>query len=300
MLLNLKIDKRDSMINENISIRSIESIKRNLDQLYFEYNKCEYVHPDPLEFLYNYDDIGDREIVGLIASSLALGKVAMILKSTTEVLKKIESPKEFIKDVSLKTLKKVFSGFKHRFITGEDVASLLFGIKDVLIRFGSLQSCFMSDFNKEDATIIPALMKFVHELKSWNGNSSNRLLASPIDGSACKRLNLYLRWMVRKDDVDPGGWNDIPKSMLLIPLDVHMQKMSRNLGFTKRNQNDLKTALEITKEFAKVCPEDPTKYDFVLTRFGIRNDFPYDEFMHYLDDINPKSIILYDDNKLFI
>ncbi|MBW2545477.1 MAG: TIGR02757 family protein, partial [Deltaproteobacteria bacterium] len=94
----------------------------------------------------------------------------------------------------------------------------------------------------------------------------------PAKGSACKRLNLFLRWMVRRDDVDPGGWDDIPPSKLVIPLDTHMHRICLAFGFTKRKQADMKTALEITDSFRAIVPDDPVRYDFALTRLGIRKD----------------------------
>ena len=96
------------------------------------------------------------------------------------------------------------------------------------------------------------------------------MLSSPEDGSACKRLFLYLKWMVRRDDVDPGGWTAFSPKDLIMPTDTHIHNITRQLGLTGRKQADLKTALEITRGFSAFSPEDPTRYDFALTRFGIR------------------------------
>jgi uncharacterized protein (TIGR02757 family) len=106
-----------------------------------------------------------------------------------------------------------------------------------------------------------------------------RLLADPRDKSACKRLNLYLRWMVRRDDVDPGGWEGVRPAQLVVPLDVHMHRIGRALGLTQRQQADCRTALEVTEAFRKISPEDPVKYDFALTRLGIRDDTNLDAFL---------------------
>ena len=103
------------------------------------------------------------------------------------------------------------------------------------------------------------------------------LLPDPSRGSAVKRLNLYLRWMVRKDDVDPGGWEDVPASKLIVPLDTHMYHFGQCYGFTCRKSADLKTAIEITRGFRQLNPEDPVKYDFAITRFGIRNELCWDD-----------------------
>ena len=109
----------------------------------------------------------------------------------------------------------------------------------------------------------------------------NSLLPCPEKGSACKRFHLFLRWMVRNDAVDPGGWDGISASKLIVPLDVHMHRICMRLGLTSRAQADLKTALEVTGRFRAIVPEDPVRYDFALTRIGIRNDIDLAEIMEY-------------------
>ena len=104
---------------------------------------------------------------------------------------------------------------------------------------------------------------------------------SPERGSACKRINLFLRWMVRKDRVDPGGWDKVPRSMLIIPLDTHMYHICTGLNMTCRKSADMTTAVEITEAFRKIAPEDPVRYDFSLTRLGIRKDADPDSFLRY-------------------
>ena len=106
----------------------------------------------------------------------------------------------------------------------------------------------------------------------------NSLLPLPDRGSACKRLNLFMRWMVRQDAVDPGGWSGVPLSKLIIPLDTHMHRISRAMGLTSRRQADMGTAMEVTRAFQKFAPDDPLRYDFVLTRLGIRKDMDVTQF----------------------
>jgi len=246
--------------------------KIDLKVIYNKYNKRRYVHPDPLEFLYSYKDIRDREIVGLIASSIAYGRVAQILKSVSWALDAIgNSPYSFLQNETYKTLSDKFSGFKHRFATGEHLAALLFGAKKAIRRFGSLNDCFALGMTEDDENIIPAMTFLVDQLTSKN-YSFGHFLANPEKGSACKRMNLFLRWMIRKDSVDPGGWKGIDKSKLIIPLDTHMHKIGLYFGFTSRKQANMKTATEITEGFKMFSPKDPVKYDFALTRFGIRDD----------------------------
>ena len=250
------------------------------ENIYRKYNKKTFVSPDPLEFLYNYDNIYDREIAGLIASSLAYGKVNQILKSVNIILDKLTpEPSAFLKRSSPAKIKKLFPDFKHRFTSGGEISSLLLAVRYVINKYGSLYACFSSCSKPEDKTIIPTLTKFTAILKEKAAGIESNLLPSPEKGSACKRPNLYLRWMVRKDRVDPGGWDDIEPSKLIIPLDTHMYKIGKTLGFTSRNQADLKTAMEITDGFRNLSFKDPVRYDFALTRFGIRDDLDLKKFI---------------------
>jgi len=249
-------------------------MKAFLDGLYLVYNRRELVHPDPLEFLYNYNDPSDREIVGLVASCLAYGRVAQILKSVEKALVPLGShPCDFLTRLAQSPselrpeLNSTYKNFKHRFTTGEHVAGLLERISETLVSYGSLEG-FMRDCLNKGGSMLPALDIFSRTLSPARNGFS--MLSSPEDGSACKRLFLYLKWMVRSDEVDPGGWTVFSPRDLIMPTDTHIHNITRQLGFTERKQADLKTALEITRAFAALSPEDPTRYDFALTRFGIR------------------------------
>ena len=252
---------------------NIDKLKNLLEIIYIKYNKPELISPDPLEFVVKFDNTNDKEIVGLIAASLAYGRVSQILKSVGRVVEIMKpSPDVFIANASEKKIRTLLKNFKHRFNTGDDVAELILGIKRVRKKFGSLENCLLKGMAEND--ILPGVCLLVDELTE---KKQSYLLPSPRKNSACKRLNLFLRWMVRNDAVDPGGWFKIPKSLLIIPLDTHMYKIGKLLGFTKRKQANMKTALEITNGFKKISPDDPTRYDFALTRFGIRDDMTIDE-----------------------
>jgi uncharacterized protein (TIGR02757 family) len=244
-----------------------------LESLYVTYNRREFVAPDPLQFLYAYTDPGDREIAALVCATLAYGRVAQILRSLETVLARLgPHPADFILKATCGELKMALSGIKHRFTSGEELARLLSGAKKILRKHGSIGQCLAGHISQGDTTILPALERLTDDLQEASGGLEPYTLPSPGRGSACKRLNLLLRWMVRRDDVDPGGWEGISPSLLIIPLDTHMDAIGRSLGFTCRNQADLKAALEITGGFRRLCPHDPVRYDFSLTRFGIRND----------------------------
>ncbi len=244
-----------------------------LERLYMRYNDRVYVKPDPLYCLYNYDDPRDIEVVGLIASSLAFGNVVQIGRSIERVLDVLgSSPAEFVKNEIPRSINSLLSGFKHRWICGDEISSFLAGVGRVLDRYGSLERCFIDGLRGDHGDVMPALAHFVAELCGGCDKGPAKLLPAPERGSACKRLNLYLRWMARRDKVDPGVWSGVPASMLLVPLDTHMLRFSRAMGLTDRNQASLKTAREVTRGFREISPADPVKYDFALTRLGIRRD----------------------------
>ena len=254
--------------------------RERLEAFYRACNHREYVHPDPLNFLYHYKDPRDRELVGLIASSLAYGRVAQILKSVSIVLEPMESsPRAFLTKSSPDELRSVYRNFKHRFSTGAELLSLIQGVRHALEEHGSLEQCFLEGLKKEDDTVFPALCLFARALGVKVADAPNSLMPQPERGSACKRLNLYIRWMVRQDNVDPGGWKRVPMSKLIIPLDTHMHKISLALGLTRRRQPDMRTAIEVTRAFQRFAPEDPVRYDFVLTRLGIRDDMDMGSFI---------------------
>lgn len=244
---------------------------RLLDEIYTRYNRREFVHPDPLEFLYRYESIEDREIAGLVASGLAYGRVNLILKSTETVLDLLgPSPSEFIQSNNIMQVDGLKS-FKHRFTTGRDMAAFLTSLSFIQKKHGILGSYLAS--LTQSMSYIEALDVFASEVISGmedQGASSGHLLPRPSRGSACKRLHLFMRWMIRHDDVDPGGWSMIPASELIVPVDVHMHRIGIKLGFTKRKAADARTAKEITDGFRMLSPDDPVKYDFALTRFGIQ------------------------------
>jgi len=252
--------------------------RRALEYQYRRFNRRCFVRPDPLEALYAYEDPADREVVGLIASSLAYGRVAQILRSVGRVLGPMgPSPARFLRDTNPARLARTFAGFKHRFTTDQELVALLAGARRVRRRRGSLEACLARAVGPKDQTVLPALRALTGEIAAAGRPGS--LLPDPARGSACKRLNLFLRWMARRDDVDPGPWRSVPARLLVVPLDTHMHAIARALGLTRRRSADLRTALEVTEAFRAVRPDDPVRYDFSLTRLGIHPDARPCEFL---------------------
>ena len=254
-----------------------QNIKPVLEQLYEKYNRRGLIKPDPLQFVYEYSKPADMEIAGFLASALAYGRVEQIENSVRNLLGKMgKSPYEFVLNFTQRDRAKLLD-FKHRFTTGSDISDLLSLFKRVLADYSGLEKYFLEFYDSADQNVIPALSHFCDSLlemhlSSHNGPASRGLaflLAGPRRGGAAKRLNLFLRWMVRKDDVDAGLWRSFDKSKLIVPVDVHIGRLSRLLGFHNHTNVSLKTALEITRRFAEIEPADPVKYDFALSRIGI-------------------------------
>ncbi|MGM0452202.1 MAG: TIGR02757 family protein [Thermodesulfobacteriota bacterium] len=250
------------------------NLGQRLEALYASYNQRCYVSPDPLEVLYHYPDIRDREIMAFIAAALAYGNVGQILNSIGRVRAIMgAAPLDYVVYGKPSDFTVDFTGFKHRFAAGGHMAAMLVGLKCLITEHGSLQNAFAASFSASDSTCLPALDAFVTKLRNACAQPDpGHLIALPRKGSACKRLLLFLRWMVRNDAVDPGGWEKCPAEKLVVPLDTHMFRVCRTLNLTRRKQPNMKTALEITTGFARIMPADPVRYDFVLTRQGIRRD----------------------------
>lgn len=244
---------------------------QSLEAIYHQFNLPVYVEPDPLQFLYKFPDIRDREIAGFIAASLAYGQVLQINRAVETALSTMHwQPYEYVVGRNNKDITHNFSSFRYRFAQPEHMTHLILGIKQVLTEFSTLENCFLSGYSKTDTSIINGLIFLIKQIS--RDHNPGHLCIDPTLKSACKRNNLFLRWMVRQDAVDPGGWNSVCPSKLLIPLDIHMHRIGTFMGFTNRRSADLKTAVEITDGFKKIIPRDPVKYDFSLTRYGIRKD----------------------------
>ncbi|MDD3642409.1 MAG: TIGR02757 family protein [Candidatus Krumholzibacteria bacterium] len=248
-------------------------LHRALEALYSRYDSREYADSDPIAFLYRYADPLDREIVALVASSLAFGGVRQIAGSIAKALAPMgTSPRRYLLDAGGRRLRRDCAGFRHRWADGADLAALLEGAGEAIRAHGSLGECFLAGLDPEEADVVPALERFAATLRSAGRGAGESLVPDPCRRSACKRLNLMLRWMVRSDHIDPGGWDRVPRSKLVVPLDRHMHRFGLRLGLIDRGQADLRAARELTAAFRAMEPEDPVRYDFALTRLGIRRD----------------------------
>lgn len=242
-----------------------ENLKEHLEKLVLAYETPDFIKNDPVQFPHRFNKKQDIEISALIASSLAFGKREKIIEAIETIHKIMENePYNFMQSYAEKD-RKIFKNFKYRYITGENIADLAEGIARVIKNYDSLEELFLKYHSKEDETAKEGLIGFVGELLTCD----NYLLPCPSKKSACKRLNLFLKWMVRKPPVDLGVWHGVDASKLIIPLDVHVARVSRKLGLLNRNPNDWQSALEITLKLKEFDPYDPAKYDFALFGEGI-------------------------------
>ena len=241
-----------------------------LEEKYLQYNKLNFLEEDPLQIPHLFTKKQDIEISGFFAAILAWGQRNTILKKCHELLERMEhSPYEFIINSSSNDLKSLI-GFKHRTFNYTDTLYFLEFFQWYYKEHDSLQDFFAK---YEDMSY--ALAAF-HELFFHLEDAPQRTrkhIASPARNSKCKRLNMFLRWMVRNDDsgVDFGLWPKISTASLYMPLDVHVERNARKLNLILRKQVDWKTTVELTNNLKKIDPKDPVKYDFALFGMGIEN-----------------------------
>lgn len=241
-----------------------------LERLRAEYHRRDFTDKDPIRFLYAFADPSDREIAGLVASAFAFGRVQSILNTVELVLQRLgPGPGAFVDRASDRQLQRAFSGLRHRWSTGEELAAMLGAARELRRTHGSLGQSLACRVKANDETLVPGLGEWMCDWRTCGAGTNNSLLSDPAKGSACKRLFLYFRWMIRQDEIDPGGWAGMSPAQLVVPVDVHLFTIARILGLTRRRQPNLKTALDITHALRRISPDDPVQYDFSLTRPGI-------------------------------
>jgi uncharacterized protein (TIGR02757 family) len=251
-------------------------MKRQLDVLLAEQRVAAHLQSDPLGIVREFAADADREVVGLLAASLAFGNVLTIRRSVRRVLGVLgESPADYLSRVEPRVLGSKLRSFRHRVYRGTHVTRLLIRAAEVRREYGSIGSLMTSEYAGTGGDFREALAAVADRLRGPRADRGMaHLVSDPRAGSACKRLLLYSRWMVRQDDgVDLGLW-ELPTSALVMPLDTHVHRMARNLGLTERNDASWKTAEEVTEALRELDPHDPVKYDFALCHMGVSRQCP--------------------------
>jgi uncharacterized protein (TIGR02757 family) len=257
----------------------ISALKSCLDKLALDYGAA-FLDTDPVGLIHRYSRKEDVEVSGFLVSALSYGGAKQIRKTGDELLAKMgENPAEFAESLDPAEALEIFRGIQHRWTTPNEIAFLAWISGEMLREHGSIGGLVRSLDNATDPTIERTIAGFSKWIFSrWNGyfgeggyRKAGYLFPSPEDGSACKRPAMFFRWMVRgPDGIDFGFWRDfISPARLVVPLDFHMTRMARRLGFTKRTTAGWKTALEVTESLKCIDPDDPLKYDFALVRPGI-------------------------------
>jgi uncharacterized protein (TIGR02757 family) len=262
-------------------------LRLHLDPLYASFNH-ERSATDPIELVRPYADPRDREIAGFIAAGLAFGNVVSVMQSVGTVLERMgPSPAAFVRQFDPRTGGGAYATFVHRWTLGADIVALLWVLRQILDRSGSIERFFSEGDDPAAADISDGLESFTTralalDLRRAYGRVPARpgvayFFTKPSQGSACKRLNLFLRWMVRRDAVDLGVWTAVDAARLIIPLDTHVIRLGRCLWLTGYTSPGWRMAADITRTLRVLDPSDPVRFDFSLCHVGMMGSCGFGE-----------------------
>jgi uncharacterized protein (TIGR02757 family) len=252
-------------------------LKAFLDEKVAQYNQLSFIASDPISIPHRFTVKQDIEIAGFFAALFAWGNRTIIINKCTELLHLMDNaPYDFMRNHTDADLKK-FLHFKHRTFNTTDLLYFISFLQYYYSQHISLESAFSIWLTEEDKTIERALFHFHHYFFSlpYAPERTKKHIATPERGSHCKRLNMFLRWMVRKDDngVDFGIWNEINPAQLVCPVDVHVARVAQKLNLLQAKQLNWKAALQLTEQLRQFDPLDPVKYDFALFGLGVAEKF---------------------------
>jgi uncharacterized protein (TIGR02757 family) len=249
-----------------------------LDALYHGFNAAAS-QTDPIELVRPYSTGPDREVAGFLASGLAFGNVGAVMASVRAVLGRMgRSPAAFVRQFDPARHAAIFDGFVHRWTRDRDIVALLYVLRQMFDRSGSIEA-FFAEGDDRASDVTAALESFstralALDLRAVYGSQRPRpgvgyFFARPSSGGACKRLNLFLRWMVRRDEVDFGVWTCVTPSRLIVPLDTHIIRLSQCLGLTRYRSPGWRMAADITTALRRLDPSDPVRFDFSICHVGM-------------------------------
>ena len=259
-------------------------LKPELDRLYAGFNYPDSA-ADPIQIVRRYERPDDREVVAFCAASLAFGRVASVLQSIERLLAVIghrgDGPADYVRRFEPRRDAGAFDGLVHRWTRERDLVALLWVIRQMLDRSGTIEGFFLDGYDEAADDVATALGSFstramALDLTAAYGRVPRRpgvsyFFPNPSKGSACKRLNLFLRWMVRRDALDLGVWTRVSASKLVVPLDTHVIRVGRCLRLTRYTSPGWAMARDITASLAQLDPRDPVKYDYSLCHLGMMN-----------------------------
>ncbi len=243
-----------------------------LEEQSSKYNQAGFIPNDPIQIPHLFTEKEDVEISAFLSASIAWGQRPVIIRNAKRMMELMDyAPADFVRHCSKSDLA-IFDNFKHRTFQAVDLKFFIRALQHLYQNLGGLEGVFTHGFEKDAKN---ALQFFNSNFMAVEHlHRSEKHISNPAKGSASKRLNMFLRWMVRNDEsgVDFGLWKDIPMSKLLLPLDVHTARVGRGLGLLSRKQNDWKAVEEITKSLRQFDPMDPVKYDFALFGYGVNEN----------------------------
>lgn len=249
-------------------------LKEILEALYLRYDNPDFIEADPISIPHSFSSQLDREISGFLAATIAWGNRKAIVRSAHRMMDYLDGrPYDFVMGASESEIT-TLSSYVHRTFNGIDLECFVRALRRICEQSGSLGEWFQRDY-ESCGDMRQVLSHFRQQFFSLpHPHRSEKHLSSIDKGAACKRLNMYLRWMVREDShgVDFGYWRRIPASALYLPLDLHSGNISRQLGLLERKQNDWKAVEEVMYHLREADPNDPVKYDYALFGVGINND----------------------------
>jgi uncharacterized protein (TIGR02757 family) len=266
-------------------LTNVSLLKPTLDRLYADFNYPDSA-TDPIQIVRRFTRPDDQEVVAFCAASLAFGRVASVLQSIERLLAIMgDRPADYVRAFDPGGEAGAYDGFVHRWVRERDLVALVWLVRQMFDRSGSIEQFFAEGDEAGSADIEGALDSFSKralklELKSAYGRPYRPTRArpgvgyffpSPSSGSACKRMNLFLRWMVRKDELDLGVWSRVDPSRLVVPLDTHVIRVGQCLRLTRLTSPGWKMARDITSSLRLIDPADPVKYDFALCHLGMMN-----------------------------
>ncbi len=241
--------------------------KCELDKLVEKYENEDFIKDDPVKFVHKFDNKKDIEIAGFIASLLAYGSRKQFIGKLDELFVIAQNePLNFIQNFEAGMI----GNFNYRFGKPNDFISIFSILKQLYNNSDGLEELF--EYGYRQGNIFKTVVDYFYSRADKTvGQGFYHMIPNPDNGGAMKRMCMYLRWMVRKSVVDVGIWEFMNPSELYIPLDVHVGRISRQMGLLTRNANDFKAVVELTKNLRKLCPQDPIKYDFAMFGYGVNN-----------------------------
>lgn len=243
--------------------------KNELDNLVLKYETEEFIKDDPIQFIHKFPKREDAELAGFIASLFAYGNRKMFIAKLNDLFARADNKiTEYVKAGDFSSLK----GFEYRFSKENDIIPIFRILNMLYSESNGLRELFEYGFRCENDVykMLKTVVDYFYlRAPRTVGQGFYHMIPNPENGGAMKRMNMFLRWMIRKPPVDLGIWEFMKPSDLLIPLDVHVARVSRSMGLLTRKSNDFKAVLELTAKLRELCPEDPVKYDFAMFAFGV-------------------------------